>query len=283
MTGVQTCALPISYPRSPFHGVELGKDEQLPIAFFRKSAFPKYKRNDDGSFVKTEQVWERLAHVMITGEEIVSGAQTYLPTREPGIYALASDATVIRAATLAPASKNDPKLVDPGRRTWLDVSVLGGWLVAYEGLTPVFATLISPGRGGVPFEGIDPLATASTPTGPFRVDGKFITATMVSSSNDTIVHTEVQFVQNFHGPHALHGAYWHDQWGEPKSGGCVNLAPIDAKRVFEWTEPELPKGWYGLRSVPAAGPVTASTLTYAASTWRCSSPYWARKAINSAG
>ena len=48
---------------------------------------------------------------------------------------------------------------------------------------------------------------------------------MVSSTNDLLVHTEVQYVQNFHGPHALHGAYWHDAWGEQKSGGCVNLAP----------------------------------------------------------
>ncbi|MFO0755268.1 MAG: L,D-transpeptidase [Byssovorax sp.] len=245
------------YPRSLFHGVELGKDVSLPLAFFRKTAHPKYQRNADGSFVKTEQSWDRHAWVMLTGEEIKAGAQTFLPTREPGIFTLADDATVIRAATVAPAGKNDPALKDPGRRTWLDVSVLGGWLVAYEGLTPVFATLISPGRGGVPYEGHDPLETASTPTGVFRVDGKFVTATMVSSSNDLIVHTEVQYVQNFHGPHALHGAYWHDLWGEPKSGGCINLAPIDAKRVFEWTEPELPKDWYGMRSVADVGAVTA--------------------------
>jgi hypothetical protein len=143
-----------------------------------------------------------------------------------------------------------------GRRTWVDVSVLGGTLVAYEGDRPVFATLISPGRGGVPVRGRDALETASTPTGTFRVDGKFVTATMVSSTNDLLVHTEVQYVQNFHGPHALHGAYWHDAWGEKKSGGCVNLSPIDAKRLFEWGEPAIPTDWYGMRSVPEMGPAT---------------------------
>jgi lipoprotein-anchoring transpeptidase ErfK/SrfK len=127
-------------------------------------------------------------------------------------------------------------------------------------MTPVFATLIAPGRGGVPYAGRDPLETASTPTGTFRVDGKFVTATMVSSTNDMIVHTEVQYVQNFHGPHALHGAYWHDAWGEQKSGGCVNLSPIDAKRVFEWSEPAMPEGWYGLRSVPGAGAATVVSI-----------------------
>ena len=58
------------------------------------------------------------------------------------------------------------------------------------------------------------------------------------------------------GPHALHAAYWHDAWGERMSGGCVNLAPIDAKRLFAWSEPEVPEGWYGLRSVKEMGPAT---------------------------
>ncbi len=127
-------------------------------------------------------------------------------------------------------------------------------------MTPVFATLISPGRGGIPYQGIDPLETASTPTGNFRVDGKFVTATMVSSTNDNIVHTEVPFIQNFHGPHALHAAYWHDAWGEPKSGGCVNLSPIDAQWLFNWSEPTLPEGWHGVRSLPQFGPATAVSL-----------------------
>ena len=125
-----------------------------------------------------------------------------------------------------------------GRRTWVDVSVLGGTLVAYEGERPVFATLDLAGAwGGSRSTGATRWRPRPRRTGTFRVDGKFVTATMVSSTNDLLVHTEVQYVQNFHGPHALHGAYWHDAWGEKKSGGCVNLSPIDAKRLFEWSEP----------------------------------------------
>src|SRR6202042_2522332 len=99
-----------------------------------------------------------------------------------------SDASVARVAE-RPAML---EAMTGGRKTWLDVSILGGTLVAYEGDVPVFATLISPGRGGIPEGGKDPLETASTPTGTFRVDGKFVTATMVSSTNDLLVHTEVQ-------------------------------------------------------------------------------------------
>ncbi len=242
------------YPRSTFHGVEIGGDVALPIAFFRRMDRPKYKKGDDGAFVKTGESWPRLAWVGLTGAQETSGKQVYLATKEPGVFVLESDASVARQAS-PPPGRPDPSS-GTGRRTWLDISVLDGWLVAYEGMTPVFATLIAPGRGGVPYGDRDPLETASTPTGTFRIDGKFVTATMVSSTNDMIVHTEVQFVQNFHGPHALHGAYWHDAWGEQKSGGCINLAPIDAKRVFEWSEPKLPEGWHGIRSVPEAGAAT---------------------------
>lgn len=242
------------YPRSSFHGVELGGEITLPIAMFRQHERSKYRRTAEGTFVEAGASWPRLSFVTLTGEAEKAGDQTFLATREPGVFVRESDASVVRAASATPAIVGVSSA--GGRRTWLDVSVLDGTLVAYEGDRPVFATLISPGRGGVPLKGIDPLETASTPTGTFRVDGKFVTATMVSSTNDLLVHTEVQFVQNFHGPHALHGAYWHDAWGEKKSGGCVNLAPIDAKRVFDWSEPRIPEGWYGMRSIPEVGAAT---------------------------
>ncbi|MEJ7731496.1 MAG: L,D-transpeptidase [Polyangiaceae bacterium] len=79
---------------------------------------------------------------------------------------------------------------------------------------------------------------------------------MLSRRNDNLVRSEVLYVQNFSGPHALHGAYWHDAWGEPKSGGCVNLSPVDSRWLFEWSEPAVPDGWQGLRSSPEAGPAT---------------------------
>ncbi|MEZ4313216.1 MAG: L,D-transpeptidase, partial [Polyangiaceae bacterium] len=240
------------YPKSQFKGVVLGDEVKLPLAFFRKTERPKYRRGKGGAMEPTGESWAARAWTMVTGEEVTEGKERYLATREEGVFAKAEDATVIDVAT--PPSKKITEAA--GRGTWLDISILGGWLVAYEKTRPVFATLISPGRGGVPFPGLDPVSTASTPTGNFRVDGKFLWATMVSSSNSDIVHTEVQYVQNFHGPHALHGAYWHEVFGEPKSGGCVNLSPIDSKWVFEFTEPALPAGWHGMRSTDQAGYAT---------------------------
>jgi hypothetical protein len=57
---------------------------------------------------------------------------------------------------------------------------------------------------------------------------------------------DVPWIQYFASGYALHGAYWHDVFGIPRSHGCVNLAPIDARIVFAWTDPPLPDGWHGI-------------------------------------
>jgi len=57
---------------------------------------------------------------------------------------------------------------------------------------------------------------------------------------------DVPWIQYFAAGYALHGAYWHDVFGVPRSHGCVNLSPIDARYVFFWTDPPLPEGWHGL-------------------------------------
>ena len=41
----------------------------------------------------------------------------------------------------------------------------------------------------------------------------------------------------------LHGAFWHRGFGHVRSHGCVNLAPLDAQRLFAFTSPHLPAGW----------------------------------------
>lgn len=237
------------YPKSMFHGLTLGKDANLPLAFFRKQPRPKWKKGDDGKLAKLEETFPRHGWVELTGARLEQDEKKFVETKEPGIYVLMDDAQIVEAVKEAPWLGTK----DPDKQKWVDVRVLEGTLVAYEGLRPVYATMIAPGRGGIPYDGIDPVKTASTPLGIFRVDGKFRTATMVSSTDSNLVHSEVNYVMNFHGPHSLHGAYWHDGWGEKKSGGCVNMAPIDAKWVFDWTDPPVPEGWYGLRAIPEFG------------------------------
>jgi hypothetical protein len=39
---------------------------------------------------------------------------------------------------------------------------------------------------------------------------------------------------------AIHSTYWHNNYGEPSSRGCVNASPDDAKWVFRWGQPFVP-------------------------------------------
>jgi hypothetical protein len=245
------------FPRSSFEGVVLGGDVGLPIAFFREKPRPKYRREGAG-FVPAGTEWPRLGWVELTGKSAEVDGERFLETKEAGMWCRRRDAAVADKSAELPKGIRERA---EGRRTWLDISILGGTLVAYEYDRPVYATLISPGRGGVPVSGRPPIDTASTPVGTYGVLGKFATATMVSSTDANLVHAEVMYTQNFSGPHALHGAYWHDAWGEKKSGGCVNLSPIDSQRIFAWTEPSLPPGWHGLRS-SSFGPYTLIVLRH---------------------
>jgi lipoprotein-anchoring transpeptidase ErfK/SrfK len=64
---------------------------------------------------------------------------------------------------------------------------------------------------------------------------------------------DVPYIQYFESGYALHAAYWHDVFGTPRSHGCVNLAPVDAHRIFFWTDPPVPEGWHAVNAGEDAG------------------------------
>jgi hypothetical protein len=39
---------------------------------------------------------------------------------------------------------------------------------------------------------------------------------------------------------AIHSTYWHNNFGEPSSRGCVNASPDDANWIFRWSQPVVP-------------------------------------------
>jgi lipoprotein-anchoring transpeptidase ErfK/SrfK len=57
---------------------------------------------------------------------------------------------------------------------------------------------------------------------------------------------DVPYVEYFSSGYALHAAYWHDVFGTARSHGCINLSPIDAHRLFLWTDPQVPDNWHGV-------------------------------------
>ena len=139
-----------------------------------------------------------------------------------------------------PSPSERPADVAPDER-WIDVELATQTLVAYEGARPVYATLISTGR---PNKG--DIETA-TPKGAHRIWVKLTTTTMDNLEREDADRRysieDVPYVQFFDKGVALHGAFWHKDFGRVHSHGCVNLAPLDAEWLFNWTAPHLPAGW----------------------------------------
>ncbi len=129
---------------------------------------------------------------------------------------------------------------------WVDVNLSKKTLVLLVGDKPVYAALVSPGK-----RSRNKKKDHATPTGAWRIREKHIAVTMDGdgASGDLPYSIEdVPYVAYFKGSYALHGAFWHQNFGREMSHGCVNLAPLDAKHVFQWVEPRVPRGWHGVFS-----------------------------------
>jgi lipoprotein-anchoring transpeptidase ErfK/SrfK len=124
-----------------------------------------------------------------------------------------------------------PEGVAPDEK-WIAVNRTEQTVAAYEGDQMVFATLVSTG-----------LPWWQTPDGLFRIWTKRRIGDMTGGSPTGEYYYLVQDVpwtMYFHGPYALHAAYWHDDFGYEHSRGCVNLSPRDARWLFEWSSPSVP-------------------------------------------
>jgi hypothetical protein len=139
----------------------------------------------------------------------------------------------------APTRPDPFPVVAPNER-WIDVDRAEQVLTAYEGDRAVFATLVSTGRGR---EGTE----QSTPAGDHRIWIKLRSSDMdnleATAAERLYAIQDVPWVMYFERGYGLHGTFWHRSFGRVRSHGCVNLAPIDARRLFDWTGPRLPAGW----------------------------------------
>lgn len=220
---------------SEFHGVELGEQLDLPAAFIERHYVQRYVRSDSG-VLKTEGSFKFREGIKLTGKTEGSGGLVFYETTDNAW--MPSD-----GARVIPHRTEFPSFAKGGRK-WIDISIKAQSLVAYEGKHPVYATLVSTGRGGLG----DPEKVFATVRGTFMIHAKHVASTMDGDDDksDSFNLRDVPFVQYFHKGYALHGTYWHDEFGKVRSHGCVNLSPIDSAWLFEWTDPPVPKGWHGV-------------------------------------
>jgi len=126
-----------------------------------------------------------------------------------------------------------------GQEKWIEVSLDEQKLRAWEGNRVVKEFLISSGKWG------------ATPKGTFNIWYKTRNQSMIGGSKALGTYYNLPNVPHnmfFHKGYAIHGAYWHNNFGTPMSHGCVN-SPLDqVAELFEWTGPVLPQGTNALRA-----------------------------------
>jgi len=149
------------------------------------------------------------------------------------MYAPAQACRPVAPEEFAPlaAGVNDKRiLVSLGQQT----------LAAYEGQTEVFRAPIASGRD---YFGPDGTTLGSlTPAGEHPLWSKRASRHMTGGTPQNGYDLPgVPWVMYFSANGAaLHGTYWHNDFGTPKSAGCINLRPTDAKWLFRWTLPAVP-------------------------------------------
>lgn len=120
------------------------------------------------------------------------------------------------AAIAEAAQANAP--ID-GKR-WIEVDLTTQMLTAWQGDVAIMHTSISSGLPGTP-----------TVTGRYQVGIKYQSQRMTGPGYDL---PGVPWVMYFYGDYAIHGAYWHTNFGVPMSRGCVNMVPSEAEFLYNW-------------------------------------------------
>jgi hypothetical protein len=133
-----------------------------------------------------------------------------------------------------PEKEKQPVLGDASpNEKWIEINLTEQKLIAWEGGNKFLESLVSSGKWG------------RTPTGEFNIWSKFRYTKMSGGSKE--LHTyyylpNVPYTMYFYKDFGLHGTYWHNNFGQPMSHGCVNLPTLVAEKLFYWTTPTVPEG-----------------------------------------
>lgn len=143
----------------------------------------------------------------------------------------------VHSSLVRPFAPPRPSLARPSRPpadgTWITIDRRLATLTLVRAGAIAFVTYVSLGTAGT-----------STPAGLYSTFGKFRYDDMTSASVPDAQHSydlpNVPSTQYFRaGGYAIHGTYWHDDFGAVHSLGCVNLTLTDSAYLFALTRPAL--------------------------------------------
>lgn len=126
-----------------------------------------------------------------------------------------------------------------GVEKWIEVSLDEQKERAWEGNKKVMEFPISSGKWGL------------TPKGTFNIWSKTRSQSMIGGSQELGTYYNLPNVPNnmfFYQGYALHGAYWHNNFGQTMSHGCVNEPLASAAQIFDWAGPVVPVGQNAVRA-----------------------------------
>jgi len=164
----------------------------------------------------------RYQEVQIYATEIVEGIEWYMIGPDEWIPEKRDWQRIIGRVMPNPIP---PEGVDNGR--WIEVNLKDQTVAVYDQNQMVFATLIA--------SGIEPFWTKP---GVFQIYQKYEATPMRGSfeadRSDAYYLEDVPWTMYYDKARALHGAYWHNGFGTPRSHGCVNMSVGDARWLYDW-------------------------------------------------
>ena len=167
----------------------------------------------------TTNFYYRFEVVQIYDKVTVEDFEWYMI--KPGEWIEQRQISMVQPDTKRPEGVEDDR--------WISVNLFEQTLAAYEDGELVFATSISSGLRGW-----------WTRPGTFQVYWKFESDDMQGAfeadRSDFYYLEDVPWILYYDEARAIHGTYWHNNYGWQQSHGCVNLSPADAQWIFNWAE-----------------------------------------------
>jgi L,D-transpeptidase catalytic domain/Bacterial SH3 domain len=145
----------------------------------------------------------------------------------------------VHSTLLTRAAQPEPNTTPPpGGPTseWIVVDRSAETLTVVQDGQPLFVTFVALGEAG-----------RQTPRGAYSTFLKFVaddmTSTSISGATDAYDLPNVPDTEYYlAGGYAIHGTYWHDQFGTNQSHGCINVTWTDGAFLFGLTQPAVPGG-----------------------------------------
>jgi hypothetical protein len=173
-------------------------------------------------FERGELAWKKGKDPWIVplGEQLVKRYQLDTTPQDQG------DIPTYDESLFVPPPDPFPRTGNGGEH-WIEVNLSTQYLIAWEGDVDVNETYVSTGRPGF-----------DTPTGTFYINTKLESQTMEGVIGGEYYNVpDVPWVMYFTDRgHALHGTYWHNNFGQVMSHGCVNLPMDFAEWLYNWAD-----------------------------------------------